>query len=455
MPDNLQILLVDDDTKRFENFKKALNDQSVASMQDTNWEKSDFKNSNIYTEDNFCNTISELATKDLSELYFYIFKIIEKEKINIIFMDLFLSEKKDNNDRNTGIELVKLLRSNILHKKIPIILHSRGIENSDRIYEKKALEGNALFIPTEKVINDPSALRERIFEKIDFTKLKTDIGQYRQREFDYNLGVLCALPKELKPIADLMDEEPKNIESGDSKTFKSSYMIHKDKAKILKVVYKTPDEAGNLTALSLTQTMIRDFKPQYIAMTGIAGGFKDNVKLGDVVIVRHSFDWQQGKYEGNKFLQRAEPFIIDKSLKHTIKEKFLDDFNDNKFSIEEMTNDFDDIKKINELKQNENIQSFCFRFGPFATGSAVVASERKGKTILEQHDKSGGLDMEIYAIYKAAYESNIGTKAIAIKGIVDYVDEDKGDDWHEFASYASAKTLYKLFMEYIDIEGKC
>jgi len=202
-------------------------------------------------------------------------------------------------------------------------------------------------------------------------------------------------------------------------------------------------------------------------MTGIAGGHRENVNLGDIAIVKHAFEWEAVKYENDIMIPRYTPQVMDKSLKNTIKEFFIKDSEKGDFlqnildtypqkeAIRSLINDeVEKDKKDNE--KNPHSGNLKCRFAPVSTGSGVVDSEKMMKKIYASHGKSLGLDMESHSVYESAYDAiGIGTRAIVIKGIVDYGDGTKGEEWQEFSSYASAKILYKLFAEYIydDVKG--
>jgi nucleoside phosphorylase len=59
--------------------------------------------------------------------------------------------------------------------------------------------------------------------------------------------------------------------------------------------------------------------------------------------------------------------------------------------------------------------------------------------------------MEAYGVFYAAEKAKLysNTKAIVIKSICDFANEEKDDSYHHFASHASARTMYKLFTEYV------
>ena len=60
-----------------------------------------------------------------------------------------------------------------------------------------------------------------------------------------------------------------------------------------------------------------------------------------------------------------------------------------------------------------------------------------------------GIEMEIYGMYYAAnWAMNPKPKYIAMKAVSDFADSDKGDEFHNYASYTSAKVFEVLAKEY-------
>ena len=85
--------------------------------------------------------------------------------------------------------------------------------------------------------------------------------------------------------------------------------------------------------------------------------------------------------------------------------------------------------------------------GPFASGSLVLADKSRFQELHTQHRQLLGIDMEVYGVYAAASEAPAPTPhAFAIKGVSDFGDETKADDFREFAAYVSAKT-FSAFVE--------
>ena len=455
-----KILLLDDEPTRFMNVANGL----IAKNIETAVEESCFQGHSIYKyedHENFCKDIKNRA-EDKFDLYSHVFKIIENEEINIVFIDAYLKDDDDVDTKEvSGLDLVVALRANRLHKNLPIIIYSRKIREVKKLYSNHHVVGNIEFMDTAGTTNDPAHFRDKFMSSIFRDKYLKFIEDYSSREFDYNLAVICALTKEYKYVEELLkDISP--VQDSDNKKYKQGYISNEKSRIILKVVVRDMrGDVGDFGAINDTRNILSSFKPKYVAMTGIAAGHRDSVNLGDVVIVRQSYNWHQTKITKEGVLNRTHPLVIDKKLYHIIHEHFTVDEKNYLDVLLESYKDKATIKSLIEKeKDDEDLEDLEYKhngklslhFGAFASGSTLVADGNTARKIKELNDKSKGLDMEIYEVYKAVYIAhNINTQAIAIKGIVDYMDSNKGDSWHEFASYMSAQTLYKLFTEYIDV----
>ena len=81
--------------------------------------------------------------------------------------------------------------------------------------------------------------------------------------------------------------------------------------------------------------------------------------------------------------------------------------------------------------------------GIFTSGSAVIADQKLMKQITEIHRKVGALDMEVFAVQRAAELSPHKPPCICAKTVVDLGDNKKNNDLHQYGSYISAKFLIK------------
>src|ERR1019366_10367222 len=84
--------------------------------------------------------------------------------------------------------------------------------------------------------------------------------------------------------------------------------------------------------------------------------------------------------------------------------------------------------------------------GPVASGASVLEDEKIAESIVLQHRKLIGIEMEGYAVLAVAEEAPLPQpKAFVIKSVCDFADTEKNDDCREYAAYTRAAAL-RLFV---------
>jgi nucleoside phosphorylase len=80
-------------------------------------------------------------------------------------------------------------------------------------------------------------------------------------------------------------------------------------------------------------------------------------------------------------------------------------------------------------------------YGSMACGPLVVKDPDYVATLRSREHSLLALDMESYGVVLAASMCSTPARtvhAVIVKGVVDYADSSKNDDWHDYAAYASA-----------------
>ncbi len=212
------------------------------------------------------------------------------------------------------------------------------------------------------------------------------------------------------------------------------------------VLLATDDTMGMAAAASLTTKLIAKYSPQYIIMSGIAGGVKDGIKhYGDIMVCRWSFNYESGKYKFN--LQKEQSVFEPNPEQVEMSASLISKINrmkSNKKLLKEIADKF--IESNNDKKPRSTLNVFV---GPVASGSAVVADNRKIENIRAGNRKLIGIDMETFGLmYSARNFSNTQlTKVISIKSISDFADQRKNDKYRKYAAFTSANFIFELIKQ--------
>lgn len=263
----------------------------------------------------------------------------------------------------------------------------------------------------------------------------------------YDLGIICALREEYEAVIDVFG--------------KGSWVKHKAPDFVLpyhtcKVSTSTVGQEYSICAVcvgnaGMVQTsiyataMYQTFSPNCIFMTGFSAGLKeDKLSYGDIVVAKSVQDYSTGKVVDDptgtlQLLREMNQLTVQPQLGYAADELVSDQKLMSEINLE--------LREKNLLDNATNIKAVV---APTICGPFVVASEAMVANINELDRKLQALDMEGFGLYSAARAMNKG--CLWIKGIADFANSKKGDDYHKRASYASALFLYKLIKETLSLQ---
>ncbi len=188
-------------------------------------------------------------------------------------------------------------------------------------------------------------------------------------------------------------------------------------------------QMGLVNAAVTASLCIDRFKPSIVGMSGICGGFAGRAGLGQLFVSSMVYEYQSGKWASDGF--QNEPYQVATDHVTLVKLRSL-------------------ISKGNLLSELESGFNGCRpevtvqpEIGIFTSGSAVVADSKLMDQIKHVHRKVNALDMELFAVQRAAEVSTFKPVCICAKTVVDLCDENKSDKLHKYGAYISAKFLMK------------
>jgi nucleoside phosphorylase/CheY-like chemotaxis protein len=246
------------------------------------------------------------------------------------------------------------------------------------------------------------------------------------------LAITCALPLELEAVRRLpwnWDADVYRV-PGDPTAYFRGWI---DKRGDRRPVYAAAAPRMGMPATAVLATkMIIHFRPEVIAMTGITAGIRGKVSLGDVIVADPAWDYGSGKWiegdAGADFEVAPHQLGLDATVRTAIGLLAEDTIGLNKIRA-----DWPGDKPPHPL---------TVHVGPLASGAAVLASGGITDSVVAQHRKTLGVEMEAYALYVAAQEAALPKpRALALKSVVDFADPNKGDSYQRYGAYASAAVL--------------
>ncbi|HEX5749492.1 MAG TPA: hypothetical protein VFZ09_24905 [Archangium sp.] len=273
-------------------------------------------------------------------------------------------------------------------------------------------------------------------------------------------------------------------------------------------------EMGGVASVGALSPLVDAYAPRCLAMCGVCAGRKDKVELGDVIIANRLWTYDTGsltpeqdesgqrveRVRGDtitynldpRWQQKAESFHppgIDSWL--ALRPRSLDD--QMNWVLERCLKEEDPIehpdrvvrcvdwKKVlkllwekewlqgetlkltpqgrthiqRELLQHRNRlpepKSFQVHVGPIGTGSKVVRDPDIFEKLSTTMRTVLGLEMEASAIGALAHLRRVG-HSIVMKGVMDFADPAKNDNFKHFAARASAECLLAFLREHLPTE---
>ncbi|CAH0044839.1 unnamed protein product [Clonostachys solani] len=288
----------------------------------------------------------------------------------------------------------------------------------------------------------------------------------------YTVGILCALPKELKAVWALFDREhnaPENVQD-------NRYVFGKMEHHM--VVATCLSRYGTNEAASVATTMKDTFNLPFCLLVGIGGGVpsRDNdIRLGDVVVgeevVQHDLGkWEEGGFEMKEQPLPRPPNILMNAISTQLKA------NPNPQSGRLMRH-LDKISRNSEMsvlychkgEDKDVLFQPCFECplqGPCPQKEQHVRSQRVPRLTLEPKVYYGRIASGNQVIKAAGFRDEQARKlnaicfemeaagvvnaipCLVIRGISDYCDGQKNDVWQEYAA-ATAAAYAKLLLDVV------
>jgi len=398
----LKVLIIDDCSNKIKNISKLLiekcnileNDINVA--HDTTTGRKELQNSTfdiLILDMNLPESISSEPSKDGG------IKFLEKIHTGQI------SKYPEHIIAITGFEEIINNSKKDLEKYLTLLIHydNTSTEWQDKIIKK-----------VNYIVNSKQNAYGNCFEKFDIaviTALKAP-----------ELDAVLSLPYEWETLS-VPNDDTVNYHKGIIKNGENRYSIIVANAPIM----------GMVSSSILATKMCFHFHPKYFFMTGICAGVKGKNEYGDILVAEKSWDWGSGKITEN-----FEPDHNQIKLDTQIVAKL------NRVKSEQ--SNIDNIK--NSYKGSKPSTSLNLHIGAIASGASVLENIDSIKNIKNFNRKLIGIEMEIYGVMSAIeYSINPKPKAICIKSVCDFADEEKSDDWQHYASYTSAKMMDLLIRE--------
>lgn len=331
----------------------------------------------------------------------------------------------------------------------------------------------------------------------------------------FDVCIVCALAEEVTSLLKAFKkfENVNFIQSfaKNRRAYKRAEFYNNNGEK-LNIHVSWPPKFGSVDMSLHLKSILDEFQPTFIAMSGICAGDKKEVKLGDIIVGERAFQYDSGKViespDGTKqhepdtdtehpdknTLQYLKQFESWKTNVHTIERpiskrqqrdwilstlelsstKLFDDIPDTDLKINapdwrEILHELQtgenpflkerilkDVSRVKDLSYSREIFPYvdkkrpdCF-IAPIASGSAVRSDSPFDEFCFPVR-KTVAIDMESYPFYRAVSDYP-GIRSLLVKGVCDYADMEKDDSFHEYSSIVSSIYIISFIKEYVNYQ---
>jgi len=244
-----------------------------------------------------------------------------------------------------------------------------------------------------------------------------------QREDSVDVVIVTALEKERDAVLRHLDS-PQRVESKNRVVYKSRLQLE-DSNNGYQVLLLCLGGMGNVQSATAVTQGIDVWSPTVIILTGIMGGVEESERfLGDLIIAEQIVGYELGKVDDRGIKPRFEVLrpthsLIEKA-RHFPIEKWV-------FQPKFLRPDGSSGRIIPQV-----------HFGVVASGEKVIADTLTVAELQRSWIKLIGIEMEGFGTASAVYQSEAAPAMLMVKGICDWANSNKSDDWQAYAADVAA-----------------
>lgn len=248
-----------------------------------------------------------------------------------------------------------------------------------------------------------------------------------------DIVIVTALEKELNAVLRHIGNTEKIVTT--HRTYFKSKIQHQDQLVAYNVVIVSLPGMGNVQAGIATTQAIAVWNPSKIILVGITAGIKeesvswDSRWLGDLLIAENIVGYELAKVKNgqtNRRYQEIRPAFELISRAKEMDERWVS-------GISIPRPDGSSGRIIPKV-----------HFGLVASGEKVIADEQFAGELKSDWSEIAGIEMESYGTALASFQSDTAPGMLMVKGICDWADNEKNDDWQEYAADIAATFTIEL-----------
>lgn len=284
------------------------------------------------------------------------------------------------------------------------------------------------------------SLEEQVLEPSQIAKRMVDIlyaeEQARRAALPPDVLVLTAIYPELaaaKQAFRIAEDAPPKLTNTGLHTWNAT--VTSSNGKTVSCVVACFAGPGNVDAAVITATLLNELNPSNVVMLGIAGGMREKCALGDVVFADRIV-----AYEGAALLEgggaQARPESIRLSLRVR---QDIGSYLSNQSSLKQrLITSYENLNIVfpKEAEEGAVTKDILPKTTTVGSGEKLIRDPDKFKALRELNGRTEVVEMEGHGVFAACDTHR--KDVLMIRGISDFGDGTKNNDFHHLAAAAAA-----------------
>lgn len=243
-----------------------------------------------------------------------------------------------------------------------------------------------------------------------------------------DFAVVCALEVEREAVCRAFQLKDRDRElRGQRRYWRGRLRVG---SKTFGVVVTQLPEMANVYAGIRTSAVLQYWEPQALLLVGIAAAALESQRLGDVVVGRSVYYYELGKVSPDGPLPQLDMIHADPTL----------------YDAAITARKWPGLVRV-PRPDGAGVRPARF-FGDVASGEKVIGDLRFRNEVANSNRKIRALEMEGYGFSVAALQTEQNIQHLVIRGLCDYADQTKGDEWHAYASASAAAYARHLLRDW-------
>jgi nucleoside phosphorylase len=188
---------------------------------------------------------------------------------------------------------------------------------------------------------------------------------------------------------------------------------------------------GNDEAAVATTRLIQRWQPEHVLMAGIAGGVPGKVALGDVVVADSVYYYELAKLTTEGEERRPQQFTTSRLLYGRAQA----------YEASEWKGEVG-VERPGAATPDATLPEA--HFGVIAAGEKVIADRETLPKLLKGNPKILAVAMEGAGVARSSLNNNPPPAFLEVRGVCDFADEHKNDNWQPYAANAAAAFIVGL-----------